>query len=168
MTFDLAKQLIETTKSLQDEGALVYDRRLVSQQWYLESPSMPEYEYVWTSITGRINKQKLSLMVREKGSNEGLIRVEYNAINTHLNPLHITDDVPEFLHEYVNFKIEQNVPHIHFAVKGYKSLVWAVPISDFTGEFFVMPKENDEQTVENTVNAFAKNIHLENEITFLP
>ena len=145
-----------------------YDKRKTSQQWFLESSAMPEYEFAWTSITGSINKNKLSLMVRESGSNEGLIRVEYNAFNMHPNPSHIIDHVPDFLRPYANFKIEQNVPHIHFAVNGYKNLAWAVPLSDFSGEFFVMPKESDEHTLENTVKAFAKNINIENKINFLP
>lgn len=131
MEFSKVVELIKTPKVFYLYNELPFNLSLTHQQWVLNSIDFPEYEFIWSSVRGRtININKLSLMIRIKGTNIGLLRFDYNPFNTHLNPDYITADLPDFLVPFANFKIRQNVSHVHFAVNGYAELVWAIPLEN--------------------------------------
>ncbi|GHT48731.1 hypothetical protein AGMMS49982_00600 [Bacteroidia bacterium] len=59
-----------------------------------------------------------------------------------------------------------NEHHIHYHIEGYKSLAWAIPLTDDEFEVKELNEGNDfNNSLANAVRLFAKTINIETEIT---
>ncbi len=87
------------------------------------------YSFLLEISQSKKDKIRVSLHFQENTSKVGLFRVDYNS--GHKNPEHINEHVPERFHRYKGsyFKAEDG-GHAHYNVKGYRSLAWAIPLTD--------------------------------------
>ena len=121
-----------------------------------------DIEFRWVINQSSKVSFKITLFVMEKDNNLGLLRLDYASIfKIHRNP-HTEDGIPEYLKEYVGKEIRGS--HVHFAVPGYKELIWAIPLSevqDFPESF-----DGLQSSLPTIVDSFAKRINITTQICF--
>lgn len=110
------------------------------------------------------NRLKLTLHHQEKGGSEGLLRVDYGG--KHRNPTDVLASVPERLRQYAGEIFRPDTPHIHFFVEGYPGLKWAIPLASDDFPIKEIREETEADDVKQSVQVFAKRIHLLNQILF--
>ena len=76
----------------------------------------------------KMRATKINIHFQESCNYIQLYRIDYNAPN-HTNPKVASKYVPEILVPYVGKTISEN--HVHIFVQGEKTLVWAIPLSDY-------------------------------------
>ncbi|MDY6856665.1 MAG: hypothetical protein SWO11_18550 [Thermodesulfobacteriota bacterium] len=106
------------------------------------------------------NKIEFKLSNHHQFNNIGLLRLDYNG--RHINPMTITEQVPEILHKYVGkfFGIDEH--HIHIYVENY-GLNWALPLNEYG---FPIKKISSQGDVVSAIKGFQKEINLKTELIF--
>ncbi len=97
-------------------------------------------EFLYNINQGTKNMFKISLYLMYNDNMVGLVRLDFSG--THYNPHEVTEDIPEQFMKYVGKKFDYE-PHIHYHLKGYKPLAWALPISEIGFEFDKIESHND-------------------------
>ena len=133
------------------------------ERFELLSEKDNEYSFLWEIKQSAKNTLKISLHVQENDSKIGLMRIDYNG--GHTNPAVINDFVPEKFHQYAGKEFTNDEHHVHYYVRGYKSLAWAIPLIDDAFEIKTIEKGDFNKTLANIVVLFAKTINIETEIT---
>jgi len=57
------------------------------------------------------------------------------------------------------------VPHIHYYVQGYRTLQWAIPLTDASFEIKEINPNDFNRTFVKIIKLFAKTINIETKIT---
>ena len=107
------------------------------------------------------NRLYLTFHYQENNSKIGILRIDYN--NVHKNPEQINEFVPEKFKPYVGRSLQCS--HIHYYVQGYKSLAWAIPLTE--DEFMIkdIPDDINFHTIfADIIKLFAKTINITTKI----
>jgi hypothetical protein len=133
----------------------------------LVSKEDDEFTFLWVIRQSKKSSIRVSLHYQENGSQIGLMRVDYNG--GHINPVVINEFVPEKFRPYAAKEFKNNDHHIHYHVQGYKSLAWAIPLTE--DDFKIKElKEGTEFnfTFVDIIKEFAKTVNIETEIILNP
>ena len=103
---------------------------------------------------------KISIHHQVDPSHIGLLRVDYNG-PPHTNPPSASDEVPERFRPHIGARFRPGQPHIHYHVPGYKTLAWAVPLTE--DQFPIKSVEADEHVPE-AIRAFGAFIALKTDL----
>ena len=116
------------------------------------------YELIWNIWQSDKNHIKMSLHHQDNETKTGLLRIDYNS--GHINPIKLTDKVPQKFHPFVGKRFSINEHHVHYHVEGYKSLAWALPIA-----FDIFPyKDLDVNNIMEIVKEFGLTINLQTKL----
>ena len=108
---------------------------------------------------GKKQAFKISLHHQADPSHTGLLRVDYRG--WHTNPTEESAGLPARFVPHIRAKFTPDQPHIHYHVPGYKTLAWAVPLTD--DDFPVKIVESDDQ-ISDAILAFGETISLKTEL----
>ena len=133
------------------------------ERYDLLSEKDNEYSFLWEIKQSAKNTLKVSLHVQENDGKTGLLRIDYNG--GHVNPEKINDFVPEKFHKYAGKVFTNAEPHIHYHVQGYKTLAWALPLTDDDFEIKTIENKDFNNSLKNIIILFAKTIKIETVIT---
>ena len=134
-----------------------------SKRYELVSEQDDEFTFLWEFKQSKKNKIRVSVHAQDNDSKIGLIRVDYNS--GHQNPVETTEFVPEKFHPYVGKHFTNDEHHVHYHVQGYKSLAWAIPLTD--DEFQIKElnaSEDFNSTFLNVIELFAQTLNIETTI----
>jgi len=116
------------------------------------------YDFIWEIWQSEKNWFKMSLHHQDNETKTGLFRVDFNS--GHNNPVNITDKVPSKFHPFIGKHFSINENHVHYHVEGYKSLAWALPI---TNDSFPL-KDICDKNIVDIVEAFGRTINLQTKL----
>ena len=137
------------------------------QRFEIISAKDDEFTFLLEIKQSQKKSIRVSFHHQENDTKTGLLRIDYNS--GHQNPEGISEFVPKKFHPYVGKSFSNKEHHIHYHVQGYKSLAWAIPLTD---DDFQIKELNRGAQLNNTlaaiVNVFAKTINLETVITINP
>lgn len=158
-------ELLGTPKKVELNGNLVDVVNIngdfpLSKRLTLISEQNSEISFIWEINQSSKNSLRLSLHHQEDEFKTGLLRVDYNG--THRNPAEITMDVPEIFQPFVGVQINES--HIHYAIEGYRSLAWAIPLTNDKFPIKTITDENKDDNFANAIKEFAKTINLQTTI----
>jgi 5-hydroxyisourate hydrolase-like protein (transthyretin family) len=168
ITNEQAEYLLKLPKKIVQKDMLL-DKLIIDQKFpfdarfELVSEKDDEFTFLWEIHQSKKNCIRVSFHQQENDSKTGLLRVDYNS--GHKNPEVATEHVPEKFHPFVGkcFSIKEH--HIHYHVQGYKSLVWAVPLSIDEFEIKELNDSTDfNVTFANIIKLFAKTVNIETDI----
>lgn len=125
-----------------------------------------EFTFLWVITQSTKSTIRISLHVQDNDSNIGLLRIDFN--NGHKNPETISDTLPLQFHAYVGREFSKNDHHIHYHVDGYKSLAWAIPLTDDSFKIKNLDETDFNICLANIVYLFAQTINVETKITINP
>jgi hypothetical protein len=108
----------------------------------------------WVIWQSKKRHLKLSLHHQEEEANVGLFRIDYNS--GHNNPPVVSHELPEKFHSFAGKRFSVDEHHVHYYVKGYKPLVWALPIINDPFPY----KNIDRNNMVDIIEAFADAINL--------
>ncbi len=94
--------------------------------------------------------------------NWGLARLDYNS--NHKNPDTITEDVPEIFHSHVA-ELFVGKSHLHYHVKGYPQLAWALPLEETEIITKEVTGDNMMQGFVDAFNSFIDYLNIQTKIT---
>lgn len=118
-----------------------------------------EYSFKWDIYQSAKDSLKINLHFMEDDSKTGLLRIDYNPGNVkHPNPMEINDDVPSSLIPFAGKEITGS--HVHYCVKGYRQLVWALPISEAEMMIPSLEGKSPQERVGEILSTFAKYINV--------
>ncbi len=120
----LPKKIIEKNILLEEKN-IEYKYPFV-KKYYLRSEDKNQFSFLLAVKQSAKKAMKLSLHHMEDRANYGLLRVDYGG--RHKNPVEINQHVPEKFKPYAGSLLDK--AHIHYSVKGYKNLAWAIPLDD--------------------------------------
>ena len=168
ITNEQAEYLLKLPKKVVQNDMLL-DKLIINQEfpffarYELVSEKDDEYTFLWVIQQSKKNSIQVSFHHQENDSKTGLLRVDYNS--GHTNPEIISEYVPEKFHPFAGKIISNKEHHIHYHVQGYKSLAWAIPLSE---DEFKVKELNDgtdfNSTFTNILKLFAKTVNIETEI----
>ncbi len=158
----LPKKVVENEKLLEK---LTIDQQFpFYARFELVSEIDDEFTFLWEIQQSKKNSIRVSFHHQENDSKTGLLRVDYNS--GHKNPEEISEFVPEIFHPFAGKCFDNTEHHIHYHVQGYKSLAWAIPL---TNDCFNIKELNDgrdfNSTFANIIKLFAKTVNIETEIS---
>ncbi len=163
----------ESLNLLQHKKYLVKnDKRCDDIFLYLDFSNSKKYQlaceetnekFIWQISQSQKTKIKINLHIQEKESVTGLMRIDYNNASKHKNPEDILPDVPSAFRAYAGILIDES--HIHYHIDGYKSLAWAIPLSDDAFEVKTITEEYLNKEFERSIRCFAQAITLITKIT---
>lgn len=130
-----------------------------NKRFILISEKDPEFTFLWEFQQSKKNKIRVSLHYQDNESKIGLIRLDYNS--GHINPMEISEFVPEKFHQYAGKHFTNNEHHIHYFVQGYKTLAWAIPLTDDEFEIKQLDYTNFNNTFAKIIRLFAKTLNIE-------
>ena len=164
-----AEYLLQLPKKIVENDNLL-DNIIINQEFpfikrfELVSEKDDEFTFLWEFQQSKKNTVRVSVHAQDNDSKIGLIRVDYNS--GHQNPVGVTEFVPEKFHPFAGKYFSNNEHHIHYHIQGYKSLAWAIPLTD---DDFEIKELNDgpefQNTFANIIRLFAKTLKVETEIT---
>ena len=91
----------------------------------------------------------------ESNSHTGLLRIDFKG--RHSNPVTANQNVPLELAKYAGKQFKIDEPHMHIYVEGYKTLAWAIPLSDTN---FNTKEFKEQGDLSKIIYNFAKEINL--------
>lgn len=142
---------------------LIEHRFPLNERFELVSETEDAFTFLWAIQQSKKHSIRISFHLQENDSKTGLLRIDYNS--AHKNPEVLLNDVPKKFHPFVGKYFSNKEHHIHYHVKGYKSLAWAIPL---TADEFEIKELNDgmdfNRTFADIIKLFAKTINVETEI----
>lgn len=164
---ELAEQLIRMEKKITLNNTLIDEyvweqRSPIDIRLELSPTEASDYSFLWVINQSAKNTIKFTLHVQEDESNTGLFRIDYNG--SHHNPESDNGQLPERFRPYIGHRFV-NTTHAHYHIEGYKSLAWALPISEVP-EMTVQTLDDDADKSKYVaaVYDFAKIINLSTRI----
>lgn len=166
MTVELADYLIGLDKKIVKNDEMVNSFQLeikfpLKLRLFLSSPDDLDQNLLIDIKESEKKTLKISLHHQDNGTQNGLLRVDYNA--RHLNPAEINVNVPEKFKPFAGQWLDNYPGHIHYVVDGYKPLAWAIPLE--TDNYLVKELKKREDYAE-TLDAFFKKINLKTKISY--
>lgn len=125
--------------------------------------AMGDVEFRWVINQSSKVLFKISLFVMEKENNLGLLRLDYVPSSSfHTNPQIGGGPVSDTLIEYAGKEIRGS--HAHFAVPGYKELIWAIPLSiiEDVPDLF----DGHQNSLPGIIGSFAKRVNISTQIRY--
>lgn len=167
LKYDDIQQLIAIEKcvdeSILSDGVLTLSMDFPVQKEIRLFSLIGDVEFRWVINQSSKVSFKVTLFVMERENNLGLLRVDYVPDSKiHYNPQIGETVVPEYLTKYAGQEIRGN--HIHFAVPGYKDLIWAMPLSD--AQIFPEMFKGDQPSLCSIIDSFANKINLSTKIIY--
>ena len=167
LKYDDIQQLIAIEKSVDEsmlsDGVLTLSLDFPVQKEIRLFSLNGDVEFRWVINQSSKISFKVTLFVMEKENNLGLLRVDYvPASKIHYNPQVGDAIVPDFLTQYAGQEIRGN--HVHFAVPGYKELIWAMPLSET--QAFPKVFDGKQPSLGDIVDSFANRINLSTKIIY--
>ena len=132
------------------------------ERFILISEDDKDYSFLWEITQSRKDDIRISLHYQENENKIGLFRVDYNS--GHKNPEIMTDDVPLKFKHYVGKVFTNRENHLHYYVKGYRMLAWAMPIGDSELKIKDIDENNMQENIIHAIKEFAAIINLKTEI----
>ena len=161
----LPKKIVEN-ENLMDAITIKQDFPF-SKRYELISEKDKEFTFLWEFKQSAKNTVRVSLHAQDDDSKMGLIRIDYNS--GHQNPHSISQFVPEKFHPYVGKHFKNEDHHIHYHVQGYKSLAWALPLTDDEFEIKELNTGTDfNNTFSSVILLFAQALNIKTSITINP
>lgn len=161
----LPKKIVEKEKLL---DALTINQVFpFNQRYELVSEQDDEFTFLLEIQQSKKSTIRISFHHQENDSKTGLLRVDYNS--GHKNPEDINEFLPAKFHPYAGKYFTNNEHHIHYHIQGYKSLAWAIPLSE--DEFTIKEIKDDanfNDTFADIIKSFAKTINIETNIQVNP
>ena len=159
MNYQQSQYLIRLPKKIIERDQAVVHKHIVFKVPFVEhyellSEEDRDYSFLVEVYQSGKNLLKISLHCQEDSTNYGLLRVDYG--QRHQNPTTINEHVPEACHPYAGQWI--NTGHIHFAVEGYRSLAWAVPLE---ADEFPIKEITSVTEISEAFSSFFKRINVE-------
>ena len=166
MTVELAEYLIGLDKYIVQNGeiakAFFIDIKFpMNIRLTLSAPTDLDQNLLVNIKESEKKSLKMSLHHQDNSTQNGLLRIDFNG--RHLNPVEITEDVPDAFKPYAGQWLDDYAGHIHYVVNGYKPLVWAIPLEE---DDFLVKELNDRKDYIRTLEAFFQKINLKTVITF--
>lgn len=158
----LPKKIVENDRLL---DKITIDQKFpFSARFELVSEKDDEFTFLWEVQQSKKNSIRISFHYQENDSKTGLLRVDYNS--GHKNPESVSEFLPERFHPFVGKYFSNNEHHIHYHVQGYKSLAWALPLTNDSFEIKELNEDVDFNTnFVSILKLFAKTVNIETEIT---
>ena len=126
-----------------------------------------EYSFRWVIYQSAKDCLKINLHFMEDDSKTGLLRIDISPWNVkHSNPIEINDDVPSPLVPYAGKEIAGS--HVHYCVKGYRQLVWALPITESEMMIPSLEGHPSQEMVGEVLYAFASFINIKTKLILEP
>lgn len=163
-----AEYLLKLPKKIVDKDTLL-DALTINQEfpfdqrYELVSEKDDEFTFLLEIQQSKKSSIRISFHHQENDSKTGLLRVDYNS--GHKNPEEINEFLPQKFHTYAGKYFTNNEHHIHYHTQGYKSLAWAIPLTD--DEFDIKEITDDgnfNNTFADAIKLFAKTINIETNI----
>jgi hypothetical protein len=163
---NLPKKILDDNNNLLN--TITIDQKFpFNKRFELISDQDDEFTFLWEIQQSKKNTIRISLHYQENDSKTGLLRIDYNG--GHTNPEIVSDSVPEKFYPYAGKVFANDEHHIHYHVEGYKSLAWAIPLTDDEFEVTELSESNHfNDSLANAVKLFAKTINIETTITINP
>lgn len=168
ITNEQAEYLLTIPKKILEDEVLL-EKKTIDQQFpfsarfELLSETDVEFCFLWVINQSTKNRFHISLHYQENDSKIGLLRIDFN--HGHENPKSISEHVPEKFRPYVGKIFNYDEHHIHYHVQGYRSLVWAIPLT--IDKFEIKELDNGADlnaTFANIIKLFAKTVNIKTEI----
>jgi len=163
-----ADYLLKLPKKIVDKDQIL-DQILIDQEFGFNkrfemiSEVDSEFTFLFEIQQSKKNRLRLSFHHQDNESKIGLLRVDYNG--GHKNPEKATDNLPEKFKPYVGKFFDNNEHHIHYYVEGYRSLAWAIPLTD---DNFIIKEINEGSDFNDTfveiIKLFASVINVKTRI----
>ncbi len=130
----------------------------------LTSEDDEDFAFLWVINQSSKARIKLSLHYQENETYVGLLRIDFNASGHH-NPEKATESLPSKFLPYIGKTFKESEPHVHYHVNDYKTLAWAIPLSDicFIPEN-ILDTSDLNYNLADAIHSFAKIINLKTEI----
>jgi hypothetical protein len=168
MTNEQADYLLKLPKKIVKEDKLC--TKLIIEQKFpfyerfeLVSETDDEFSFLWKIQQSAKNTIRISLHFQEDDRKTGLLRIDFNG--GHTNPEIINEYLPEKFRSYAGKVFSNTESHVHYHVQGYKSLAWAIPLTDDTFEIKAIDEKNLNSSFADIIKSFAKTINIETVIT---
>jgi len=166
MTVELAEYLIGLDKYIIQDGKMI-NSFLINIEYpmdfrlQLSAPDDLDQNLLVNVKESEKKSLKISLHHQDNSTQNGLLRVDYNA--RHLNPVEITQNVPEKFKPFAGLWLDEYAGHIHYVVNGYKPLAWAIPLEI---DDFPVKQLTGKEDYTNILRAFFHKINLKTTITY--
>ena len=132
-------------------------------RYELISEEDDEFSFLLEFQQSKKNRIRISFHHQDNDSKVGLLRIDYNS--GHKNPEAINEFLPKKFHPYVGKIFSNNEHHIHYYVQGYRSLAWALPLTDDKFEIKEINERSDFNNIfTDIIKIFAKTINIETRI----
>lgn len=165
MNAELSEYLLDLDKYIVKDGEVLKTYSLDIQfpmnfQISLSTPDDIDQNLLVDIKESNKKSLKISLHHQDNGTQNGLLRIDYNA--RHLNPVDILPTLPEKFRPFAGQWLDDYSGHIHYVINGYKPLVWAIPLEN---DDFPIKKLNNREDYTNTLKAFFNRINLKTDIS---
>ncbi len=138
-----------------------------NQRFEMISAKDDEFTFLLEIKQSQKKSIRVSFHHQENDTKTGLLRVDYNS--GHQNPAEISALVPEKFHPFVGKFFSNREHHIHYHVQGYKSLAWALPLTDDDFQIKALSVGSQfNNSLADIMKLFAKTINLETVLTINP
>lgn len=158
------QRLVETPKFICIDGHFLEQHKIccdfpIEERFILETKEDVPYEFLMQISQSAKNSVKISLHLQSNNLKIGLLRVDYSG--THRNPQEVTNDVPADFLPYQGKIIIGS--HIHYYVKGYNQLEWAIPIEETS---YRCKHIDGQESIIEAIECFSEAIHLNTKLHF--
>jgi len=158
----LPKKIVENDNLLDE--ITIQQKFPFSKRYELISEEDDEFTFLWEFQQSQKNTVRVSFHAQENDSKVGLLRVDYNS--GHQNPVQVSELVPEKFRPYANKHFTNKEHHMHYHVEGYRSLAWAIPLTDDNFPIKELKPDTEfNNTFADVIKSFAKVLHVETSIT---
>ena len=171
ITTERAEELLKLPKKLIVGGKVLDTYSILqsvpfNEHYELISADSDEISFLFAISQGPKNYLRISLHVQEDDSKIGLLRVDFNS--PHTNPVVASKQVPKKFRVYAGKRFLSAEHHIHYHVEGYKTLAWAVPLSDDEFAVKTIDSNNTSQSLINAIFQFAKVVNIKTILSIMP
>lgn len=152
---NLPKKVVEANTLLSQKSISL--RSPFQERYALLSEEDSDFSFLIEVSQSNKNLLKITFHFQEDNANYGLLRVDYGG--RHKNPETINEHVPEVCLPYCGQLL--NMPHIHFAVPGYRPLAWAVPLEV---DSFAVKTIRSSSEISDALSVFFSRINVQTQI----